>query len=90
MTEVTESKLNGTSGDNLMFCHQYPTRAGVTGNGGVRSLWDNVSSSRKEGRLIVRSGGDCQPRGGRGLGSCGMVNESESPINVVSMTSERG
>jgi len=28
-----------------MFCHQYPTRACVIGNGGVRSLWDNVSSS---------------------------------------------
>ncbi len=26
-----------------MICHQSPTRACVTGNGGVRSLWDNVA-----------------------------------------------
>jgi len=31
----------------------------------------------------VRNGCDCQHHGGRGLGSCGMVNQSESPINVV-------
>ena len=30
------------SGHNLMFRHQYPTRACVIGNGEVRSLWDNV------------------------------------------------
>jgi hypothetical protein len=29
---------------NLMFCHQYPTGACVTGNGEVRSLRNNVSS----------------------------------------------
>ena len=67
-----------------MFCHQYPTRACVTGNSEVRSLWHNVSSSRKDGRLTVRSGDDCQHQGGRGLGSCGTVNRGESPINVVS------
>jgi hypothetical protein len=26
-----------------MFCRQYPTGACVTGNGKVRSLWDNVA-----------------------------------------------
>ena len=72
-----------------MFCHQYPTSASVIGNDGVRSRWDNVSSSRKDGRLIVRSSGDCQHQGGRGLGWCDKVNISESPINVVSMTSAR-
>jgi hypothetical protein len=30
-----------------MFCHQSPTRACVTGNGEVRSLWDNVASSSR-------------------------------------------
>jgi hypothetical protein len=30
---------------NLMFCHQYPTRSCVAGDGGVRSSWDNVASS---------------------------------------------
>src|SRR5262249_32520229 len=32
-------------GHNLMFCHQSPASACVTGNGGVRSLWDKVASS---------------------------------------------
>jgi len=36
-----------STGHNLMFCHRSPTRACVTGNGGVRSLWDNVTSSSK-------------------------------------------
>jgi len=42
-----------------MFCHQYPSRACVIGNDEVRSLWHNVPSSRKDGRLTVRSGDDC-------------------------------
>ena len=33
-----------STGRNLVFCHQYPTRACVTGNDKVRSLWDNVAS----------------------------------------------
>jgi hypothetical protein len=53
-----------------MFCHQYPTGACVTGNGEVRSLWDNVTC-------------DCQSQGGRELGLCGRVNPCESLINVV-------
>ena len=28
-----------------MFCHPYPTSVCVIGNDGVRSRWDNVSSS---------------------------------------------
>jgi hypothetical protein len=32
------------TGRNLVFCHQYPTRACVAGNGKVRSLWDNAAS----------------------------------------------
>ena len=32
---------------HLMFCHQSPTGACVAGNGGVRSLRDNVASFRK-------------------------------------------
>src|SRR5262245_7644851 len=36
-----------STGHNLMFCHQSPTRACVTGNGGVRSLWENAASSSK-------------------------------------------
>jgi len=66
-----------------MFCHRYPTRACVNGNVGVRSLWDNVASSVVDVNQIVRGGWDCQPQGGRELGWRGMVNESESLINVV-------
>jgi len=32
----------------------------------------------------VRSGGDCEHHGGRGLGWCARVNDRESLINVVS------
>ena len=39
-----------------MFHHQYPTRACVTGNGEVRSLWDNVPDN-------------CQHQTVKGLGS---------------------
>jgi hypothetical protein len=46
MTEVTNNNLDVTARYNLMFCHQYPTGACVTGNGEVRSLRENVSSSR--------------------------------------------
>ena len=56
---------------------------GVTGNGGVRSPWDNVTSSEQDGNLIARSGCDCQHRGGRELELDDTVNRSESLINVV-------
>jgi hypothetical protein len=61
--------------NNLMFCHQYPTR-------GV-SVWDNVSSSRREGSLSVRNGGDGSHQGGRGLGGCGRVNGCEALRTAV-------
>jgi len=66
-----------------MFCHQYPTRACVAGNGEVRSLWDNVASSTRTATVFVRNRCDCQHRGGRELGSNGTVNRSESLQNVV-------
>ena len=31
--------------DDLVFCHQYPTKPCVGGNAGVRSAWDNVVST---------------------------------------------
>ena len=70
-------------GRNLIFCNQYSTEACVTGNGGVRSPWNNVASSEKDGNLIARSGCDCQHQSGRELESDGMVNRCESLINVV-------
>ena len=66
-----------------MFCHQYLTRACVAGNGGVRSLWDNVASSTRMAIVFGRIGCDCEHQGSRELGSNGMVNISESLINVV-------
>jgi hypothetical protein len=70
-------------GRNLVFCNRYSTKACVTGNGGVRSPWDNVASSEKDGNPIARSGCDCQHQSGRELESDGMVNKCESLINVV-------
>lgn len=68
---------------NLMFCHQYFTRACVNGNVGVRSLWDNVASSFMDDSQIVRRGCDCQHQDGRELELYSMVNICESLINVV-------
>lgn len=70
-------------GRNPTFCCWSPTRACVGGNAGVRSLWDNATSSVMGGSLIVRKGCDCQHQGGQGLGANGMVNKYELPINVV-------
>jgi hypothetical protein len=70
-------------GHNLMFCHQYPTRAYVTGDGEVRSLWNNVASSLKDGNGAVRQSCDCQHQGGQELGSSGMVSIRELPLNLV-------
>ncbi len=66
-----------------MYCHWYPTRACVAGNGVVRSLWDNVTSSISDGQKTVRWTGDCKHQGGWELGLRGRVNVSESLINVV-------
>ena len=65
-----------------MFCHQYPTRACVVGNDGVRSLWDNVTSSSDDD-CFVKNSGDRKHQAGRELGSNGMVNICESLTNVV-------
>jgi len=66
-----------------VFCHKYPTKTCVPGNGKVRSSWDNVSLTQSGGHRIVRNDGDYQHRGGRGLGSDGMANICEPLINVV-------
>jgi len=71
------------TGRNLMFCHQYPTSACVTSDGGVRSGWDNVASSTLDGHGSASGRGDRQHHGGRELGWRSMVNTSESLINVV-------
>ena len=49
-----------------MFRHRSATPAGVTGNGGVRSLGDNVTSIQRIGRGRASRHGDCQHHGGRG------------------------
>ena len=67
-----------------MSCHQSPTRTRVTGNGKVRSSWDNVASPHEGGRRIVRRRGDCKHQCGRELGAGRTVNICEPLINVVS------
>ena len=64
---------------------EYLTRACVAGNGGVRSLWDNVASSVRTATEFVRTGCDCQHQGGRELRLNGKVNTCESLINVVTI-----
>ncbi len=65
-----------------MFCHLYPTGTCVAGNGEVRSFRDNAALSL-DNNLSASSSCDCQHRGGRELGSSGMVNLRESLINTV-------
>ena len=66
-----------------MFRHRSATPAGVTGNGEVRSLGDNVTSIL--GSVVNRASrhGDCQHQGGRGPAVRGMVNPGEVLIKVV-------
>ena len=66
-----------------MFCHQYPTQTCGWSNPAVRSSGDKVASPVRGGNSIERSGCDCQHRGGRELGSNGMVNRCKLPLNVV-------
>jgi hypothetical protein len=44
---------------HLLFCQQYPTGACVTGNGGVRSLRDNIASSNMDGSESASGHCDC-------------------------------
>jgi hypothetical protein len=46
-------------GYDPVFCYRYPTGVCVTGNGGVRSLQDNVASFDTNGNPIERNGCDC-------------------------------
>ena len=73
--------------DNLchypMFRHRSATPAGVTGNGEVRSLGDNVTSIPGIGRERVSQADDCQHHGGRGPAVRDMVNPGEVLIKAV-------
>ena len=60
-----------------VFCHRYPTGPCAGGNPGVRSVWDTVASVHVTGHQTARSGGDCQPQGGRELGLKGRANSGE-------------
>jgi hypothetical protein len=69
-----------------LFCQRYPTKTCVTGNGGVRSSWDNVAPSKRTDDSGSVSGRcDRQHQGDRELGWHGMVNRREPPINVVNV-----
>jgi len=43
---------------HLLFCQQYPTTTCVTGNGEVRSCWDNVASAVGAHQTLSSSSGD--------------------------------
>src|SRR4051812_30965957 len=66
-----------------MFRHRSATPAGVTGNGEVRSLGDNVTSIKRIGRGSASRHGDCQHHGGRGPAVPGQVNPGEVLIKAV-------
>ena len=65
-----------------MFRHRSATPAGVSGNGEVRSLGNNVASILGSTGNASRPG-DCQHQGGRELAVRDMVNPPEVPIKVV-------
>ena len=68
-----------------MFRHRSATPAGVTGNGEVRSLGDNVTSINRIGRERASRHGDCQHHGGRGPTARGRVNPGEVLLKAVSL-----
>ena len=65
-----------------MFRHRSATPAGVTGNGEVRSLGNNVTSIYGSAVNASRHD-DCQHHGGRGPAVRGKVNPGEVLIKVV-------
>ena len=75
--------MTSNEGHHPLFCQRYPTRTCVTGNGEVRSSWNNVASSIEDGGESANRRCDRQHRDGRELGWCGRVNIREPLINVV-------
>ena len=68
---------------HLLFCQQYPTGECASGNGGVPSPRDNVSSSFEDGDRSASRGRDCQHQA---VGDQDRVDGStscEAAINVV-------
>ncbi len=69
---------------SLLFCQEFPTAACVAGNGGVRSLRDNVASA--PGGLAVEGVSqpcDCEQQGSWEPGTSGRVNPGEVLLKVV-------
>lgn len=64
--EVADLIVTPERESNRAFRRTYLTAACVTGNGGVRSLRDNVASA-SAGHQSVNRGDDCQSQGGREL-----------------------
>ena len=78
------SRAAGGTGLHPLFCQRYPTAACVLGNEKVRSPRDNVALSPKDSRGRASRHDDCQPHGGRELGSRGRVNLPQVLLNAVS------
>jgi len=45
--------MTPSEGHHPLFCQRYPTRTCVTGNGEVRSSWNNVAPSTR--RMAAKS-----------------------------------
>ena len=48
--------MTSNEGHHPLFCQRYPTRTCVTGNGEVRSSWNNVASSME--RMAAKARAD--------------------------------
>src|SRR5215475_13969730 len=74
---TVESVITGL---HPLFHQRFPTGTCRIGNDPVRSCRDNVASSL---RMVIKPRGfdrDCQPQGGRELGTDRTVKKSESPF----------
>jgi hypothetical protein len=64
---VCVAVMTSDEGHHPLSCQRYPTRTCVTGNGGVRSSWDNVASSAR--RMTARARADAVIANTKAVGS---------------------
>jgi hypothetical protein len=59
--------VTSDEGHHPLFCQRYPTRTCATGNGEVRSSWDNVASFTK--RMTAKARADVVIANTKAVGS---------------------
>lgn len=59
--------MASNEGHHPLFCQRYPTRTCVTGNGEVRSSWDNVAPSAR--RMAAKARADAVIANTKAVGS---------------------